>query len=108
MKIKNALLAGVLILGFSSSTAVMTETITPAQEVKADVGQYFVMPKGSVVTVKYGLIASLYDINGNFTGNRLGASTSWQTDSGYRYNGYNYYRVSTDRYVREDNVDITK
>jgi len=38
----------------------------------------------------------------------LTLNTSWKTDSGYKYDGHNYYRVGSGMYIIDSDVVITK
>lgn len=107
MKIKSALLSGIVILGFGFGAATVTEVVTPIQEVKADVGQKIDNPNGSEIQVIYGNYVATYDSNGVQSTTRMVAPDStWATYSGYRYNGETYYKIADDTYLRASDVKV--
>jgi len=65
-------------------------------------------PFKSVATVKKGVSASLYDINGKqFTTRKLGENSAWKTANEMTLDSVTYYQVSTDEWVRADDVTTT-
>ncbi|MFC6322201.1 SLAP domain-containing protein [Companilactobacillus baiquanensis] len=70
---------------------------------------YVYTPIDAVVTTHAGSYASLYTAKGDLVTNRsLSANSSWKTDSITNINGEQYYRVSTNEFVKAADVDINR
>ncbi|MFD1417830.1 SLAP domain-containing protein, partial [Companilactobacillus keshanensis] len=68
---------------------------------------YVYTPVNEIVTTHSGSYASLYTAKGDLVSNRsLSAKSSWKTDSITTINGEQYYRVSTNEFVKASDVDV--
>ena len=69
---------------------------------------YNINTNGTVKVTKQSSPAALYDANGNYIRTRaLAPNSGWYTDiQRVKSNGENYYRVSTNEYVSEKDVDF--
>ncbi|WP_125711590.1 SLAP domain-containing protein [Companilactobacillus kedongensis] len=68
---------------------------------------YVYTPVNMVVTTHAKTTASLYTAKGDLVTNRsLSANSSWKTDSITTINGEQYYRVSTNEFVKAVDVDV--
>ncbi|WP_099974843.1 SLAP domain-containing protein [Lactobacillus terrae] len=66
------------------------------------------VPITSVVIVKDGLSASVFDYNGHAIGEVAPQNTAWFTDQQHtnQNDGKVYYRIATDKYILADQVNI--
>ncbi|KRK65577.1 hypothetical protein FC72_GL000018 [Companilactobacillus tucceti DSM 20183] len=72
-----------------------------------DVYEY--TPVNEIVTTHSGSSARLYTAKGDLVSNRsLSAHSSWKTDSITTINGEQYYRVSTNEFVKAADIDVNR